>query len=148
MKRTLLLLLFYKKANCVSMMDNHSLKYLQIFYVRIEPGNGKGSKAFQRSKMNFFLHMLLSFPSSIRSETELSVMTYIIQKFFLWKGQGFSFPPSGAGQGSYFRPSGSMRSHWGSALVMLPEESKWHLMCTSKGLGKNKFGIKCLFIFK
>jgi hypothetical protein len=51
--------------------------------------------------MNLFLHsasfILLSL--SIRSEKELSVVTYIIQKGFLWRGgQGFHFLLRGQGR--------------------------------------------------
>lgn len=75
--------------------------------------------------MNLFSHMFLSFPSSIRSEKELPVMKYIIQKCFIWGGQDFSDPPFTAGQGSCSSSSGTMRSCGGGglSLVILPEES-------------------------
>lgn len=33
----------------------------------------------------------------------------------------------------------------GLGLVIPLEESQCHLTCTFKGLGKNKFGVQCLF---
>lgn len=76
----------------MSMMETHFLKYLQIFFPWVKPGNGRRSKIFQRCKMYFFLHNASFISLSIRSEKEHSVMTYMIQKCFLWRGQGFSLP--------------------------------------------------------
>lgn len=75
------------------------------------------------------------------------IYEYIIQKFFLWKGQGFPFPPPRAGRAAILVQV-EAQGHVGAgglALVISLEESERHLPRASKGLGERKFGDKCLF---
>lgn len=135
-------LLFYKREYCMYITRTILGKYSILSLDK--PGNGRRTKIFQGSKINFFLCNASFIPTIY--EFPCQWWQTVLKGAF--SGEGKASPLPRSGQSSSFSSAGRMRScwHWTLSPGVPPEEAMGVLdVCTSRGLGKNQFGVKCLF---